>query len=376
MDYAEFRRLEFERRDLRLQNSQPMKLQKTERKRDWLHIVYVMTWTGICGGSKIIFQHCNHLVQMGHRVSIVCHFPRPIWFPLDARIAFVQAPIGEVLCEYIPACDVIVATYWKEIYECVEQKIAPVIYFEQGDTHLFHPEALNAHMMQHIKTQIALAPFVFTVSSFASDMLRERFSVQSAVIPNAVDKSVFYPGSSQKDKGEPIIITAIGSCLIHFKCIPQIITAIETLQIMGYSIEFIWISPDATPCGTTTPTFVKPNQETIGDCLRRSDIYVCASQYESFCLPVLEAMTCGVAVVTTDNGGVRDFVKDQENALIIAKNDVGDMVKKIELLILNPSRREEIASNGLITAQQFDWKLTTEKLSAYYMEIASYEVVR
>ncbi len=45
------------------------------RKKIFLKITYVMTWTGICGGSKIILQHANRLVEKGHKITIISHYP-------------------------------------------------------------------------------------------------------------------------------------------------------------------------------------------------------------------------------------------------------------------------------------------------------------
>lgn len=376
MDFWEFRRREFERRDARLQNAKPMKLKKiqekkVQEKKDKLHIVYVMTWTGLCGGSKIILQHCNELVKRGHKASIVCHFPKPDWFLLDEKVVFIQVPLEDVLCESIPRCDVIVATYWKEIYECVEQNIAPVVYFEQGDSHLFEPDGMDARTMQHIRKQISMAPFIYTVSTFAKEKLRENFSVEAEVIPNAIDKNIFFPGKEEKINDGKIVITAIGSENIHFKCIANIVVAVSLLKKLDKNIEFIWISPDTPGKLVTIPVSVNPSQKEIGDCLRRSDIFVCASVYESFCLPVLEAMTCGAAVITTDNGGIRDFVEDNVNALIIKKNNIAHMIEKLELLIDDAQLRKSLSSAAIKTAEEFDWKHTTDKLISYYQAIAS-----
>jgi len=378
MDFREFRRAEFARRDARLKTGKPMKLEKTNEKKEKLHIVYVMTWTGICGGSKIILQHCNELVERGHKATIVCHFPRPAWFPLSEKVEFVQVPFAEILCESIPNCDVIVATYWREIYECVEQNIAPVVYFEQGDTHLFEPNSMDARTMEHICKQISLAPFVYTVSTFAKEKLRENFlennKTDATVIPNAINKNIFFPHPLGAKHGEKTVITAIGSENIGFKCIFNIVAAVILLKKLGHNIEFIWITPDAPKKLKTIPALINPSQEKIGDCLRRSDIYVCASLYESFCLPVLEAMTCGATVVTTDNGGIRDFVADGINALIIKKNNIADMVEKIEGLIKNPDLRKALSSAALETAQKFDWARTSDMLVNYYRDVASYKI--
>ena len=371
MDYLDFRRLEFERRNQRLKNSSPMVLKKTDLQKDKLHIVYVMTWTGICGGSKIIFEHCNHLARQNHQITIVCRLPKPTWFILDECINFIQVPFEQILGESIPKCDVIVATYWKEIYECMEQKIAPVVYFEQGDSHLFEPDAYDAFTMEHIKKQINLAPYVYTVSSFAAQKLKEVFGVDATVIPNAVDKTIFFPRKKDDETNhDKTVITAIGSENIPFKCIFNIVVAIQILKKTGKNIEFNWISPDKPNRLTTVPVLVNPAQSKIGDCLRRTDIYVCASLYESFCLPVLEAMTCGATVVTTDNGGVRDFVKEQINAITVKKNSIPDIIDAIEKLIDNPDLRKSLAEEAYKTANDFDWKITTEKLIHYYTEIA------
>jgi glycosyltransferase involved in cell wall biosynthesis len=377
MDIGELRRIEFSRRHLRLQDYKPMKIIKTDRKKNRLHIVYVMTWVGICGGSKIILQHCNRLVELGHKATIVCQFAKPGWFPLDERVAYVHAPMCEVLCEYIPRCDVIVATYWKEIYECVEQRIAPVVYFEQGDNHLFSPEAINAATMEHIQRQIQSPPFVFTVSTHARAKLKESFNVEATVIPNAIDKSIFYPKikGGGGDGKTTVTITAIGSENVYFKCIPEIFAAIEILRKIGREIEFVWITPDMPNVLPRESAVVNPEQKVIGDCLRRSDIFICASLFESFCLPALEAMTCGAAVVTTDNGGVGDFAKDNENALMIEKNNIADMVCKLDLLINNPELRHKLMERGLETSKRFSWDVTMDRLIEYYYDIAGYDVL-
>jgi len=375
MEIGEFRKKEFERRDARLKYRQPMKLKKSEMQKDKLHIVYVMTWTGICGGTKIILQHCNKLTERGHKATIICHFSKPNWFAMDERISFIQVALGEVLCEYIPKCDIIVATYWKEIYECVEQNVAPVIYFEQGDIHLFDQESIDAYTMEHIRNQIQIAPFIYTVSTFAKEKLREVFDVEVAVISNAVDKNIFYYTPHKKEGNSKIVITAIGSENVHFKCISNIVVAIQILKKIGNDIEFIWISPDQPNKLTTIPVIVNPSQKEIGNCLQRSDIFVCASLYESFCLPVLEAMMCGAAVITTDNGGVRDFVKDNVNAIVIEKNSISDMINKLTILINDKTLRYELVKAALVAAEEFDWEHTTDKLIDFYRNIASYEVL-
>lgn len=375
MDIVAYREIEFAEREKKLKNAEFQKLNKTNKVKDKLDIVYVMTWTELCGGSKIILEHSNYLVQRGHRVTIISHFPKPNWFDMDNRIKFIQVPWEEILCEVIHPCDVIVATYWREIYECIEQRKAPVIYFEQGDSHLFDLESLDERKLNYIKKEFEVVPFIYTVSSYAAEKIKELYNRDSIIIPNAVNDENFYVGdvNKNKDNKEEISIAMIGSEKSEFKRIKIILNAIEELRKEGYLINVNWITPDK-PEKSKEKCLVNPPQKEIGNALRKSDIYICASKYESFGLPILEAMKCGLAIITTDTGGNRDFVKDNENALITT-GTVDDIKNKIKILINDIKLREKLSKNSQITSESYTWKNVIDKLEDYYREIAKYEII-
>lgn len=366
------REIEFTQREEKLKNAIPQKLVYKPKDKKYLNITYVMTWTEVCGGSKIILEQANRLTLLGHNVNLISHFPKPNWFPLNEKIKFIQVPWEKVLCEDIPKnSDIIIATYWREIYECIEQKIAPVVYFEQGDFHLFDRKALDNRTFNYINKQLQTVPYVFTVSSFAKEKLKEIYNKDSYVIPNAVDDNIFF--YREHEKNDIINITIIGAEQVEFKKIPLIIEAVNRAKKDGYKIKLNWITP-TKPEKINEEAIINPKQIVIGDTLRKTDIYICASMYESFCLPVLEAMTCGAAIITTNNGGNMDFVRDNENALIIEKDNVEDICKKLKMLLDDEAKREAISAKGVETATEYSWKKTIEKLEKYYRNIAEYEV--
>lgn len=366
------REIEFAQREERLKNAIPQKLKYNSKNKKFLNITYVMTWTEVCGGSKIILEQANRLTLLGHSVNLISHFPKPLWFPLNEKIKFIQVPWEKVLCEDIPKnSDIIVATYWREIYECIEQKIAPVVYFEQGDFHLFDSTSLDDRTFNYINKQLQTVPYVLTVSSFAKEKLKEVYNKESDVIPNAVDDKIFF--YKEHKENDMINVTIIGAEQVEFKKIPLIIEAINRVKKDGYKVKLNWITP-VKPDKIKEEAIINPKQIVIGDTLRNTDIYICASMYESFCLPVLEAMTCGAAIITTNNGGNMDFVKDNENALIIEKNNVEDIYKKLKILLEDRTKRKAISAVGVETAKEYSWEKTIEKLERYYRKIAEYEV--
>ena len=91
-------------------------------------------------------------------------------------------------------------------------------------------------------------------------------------------------------------------------------------------------------------------------------------------MPTLEAMTCGAAVITTDTGGMRDFVVDGENALVINHHDKKDMKSKIENLINHRDLMNRIAHNGMVTASKFNWDNTIIQMEKYFRKIAKYKI--
>lgn len=372
MQIEQLKQIEFERREEELKNAKKQDLKFLKQKKQKLHITYVMTWTGICGGTKIILEHANRLTKLGHKVTLISHDKKPNWFSMEKQVEFIEVPWEEVLCTKIPKCDLIVVTYWREIYEAINQKIAPVIYFEQGDYHLFAPEKLDKRLENFIQKQLEVVSFIYTVSSYAKQKIKERFNKEATIIPNAINTNVFFYKEHTKNK--EIAVAMIGAQQTDFKRINNILKALEELKNEGYKFKINWITP-TKPLESNIKCIINPPQIEIGNTLRNSDIYICASVYESFCLPVLEAMACGATVITTNNGGNMDFVSDGKNALIIKQDNIEDMKDKIKILSNDEILKKELTKNALETSKQYHWDIIIPQIEEYYRNVAKYEVI-
>ena len=332
-EVIDYKKMEEERRIAHLENPKPESLFENGKNKDKLKIAYLLKWTVTNGGTKVIFQYSNKLAERGHKIYLICHDQEPTWFPLDSNIKYIQVPENEVLGEHIPKdVDLIVCATNTCIYEAIEQRLAPVIYFEQGSHHLFNRNEVEQEKLDFIAKELAVCNNIYTVSEFAKDKIMEFYNKDSYVIPNAVDIEIFYYGDERKNNSK-IVISSIGPEDWDFKGMKYVLEAVKELQ-KEYDIDFQWVTPRVpnTQIGTI---FVNPKQIVIGDMLRKTDIFILASEFESFCLPILEAMTCGAAVVCTNAGGNMEFSKDGESCLIINKRDSADIVEKVKKLILN-----------------------------------------
>jgi len=87
-----------------------------------------------------------------------------------------------------------------------------------------------------------------------------------------------------------------------------------------------------------------------------STVFVNPALEEGFGLPALEAMACGTPVITTDNGGCREYAVHMFNSLIIKPGSIPQMVDSLLLLLSNEELQLTLCKNGIKTASRFNWE--------------------
>jgi len=103
--------------------------------------------------------------------------------------------------------------------------------------------------------------------------------------------------------------------------------------------------------------------------MRNSHIFIFPSLYEGFGQVLLEAMSCGLPVITTENTGGPDFIKDCENGFITKIRDTKKTIEIINNLYDNEELRCSISKKAIDTAGKFNWTIYYNKLKKLLLKI-------
>ena len=92
----------------------------------------------------------------------------------------------------------------------------------------------------------------------------------------------------------------------------------------------------------------------VATILQASDLFIDLSDYQAFGRTGLEAMACGAAVVSTQYGGIEEYMQNGINGLMVDPYNEREAVKQILHLLQNTAKLEIIKKRALATAQEFN----------------------
>ena len=93
----------------------------------------------------------------------------------------------------------------------------------------------------------------------------------------------------------------------------------------------------------TGPLYGKMKQAAYRD----ADVYVLPSRYETFPMTILEAYACGVPIIASDIGGLKETVVNGRTGYLFSPYNVMDLANKILDLIINERLREQLSKEAM-----------------------------
>jgi UDP-glucose:(heptosyl)LPS alpha-1,3-glucosyltransferase len=115
--------------------------------------------------------------------------------------------------------------------------------------------------------------------------------------------------------------------------------------------------------------FLEPSSDIV-KFYAASDVYVGPSLHDSFALPPLEAMACGLPVITSSRNGGAEIISHGTDGFVLKDpTDVGQLAGLIDCLYSDPGLRKRLGRNAARTACQCTWERNASELGALFEQI-------
>jgi glycosyltransferase involved in cell wall biosynthesis len=195
-----------------------------------------------------------------------------------------------------------------------------------------------------------------------------------AVIEDGVDHTVFAPRNIERlaDTDREIVIGWAGNSAwnrtpddpIDYKGLDSIIRpAIAAAKHEGHAVRGTFRDrQDAWLPAADVPRYF----DTI-------DIYACASLTEGTATPVLEAMACGLPVVSTDVGIVPELFGPLQRQFLIAERSVEAFADAIGRLATDPALRLALSVENLERSQFWNWDATADGWGEFFRNVLAHD---
>jgi glycosyltransferase involved in cell wall biosynthesis len=225
-----------------------------------------------------------------------------------------------------------------------------------------HHESLYHGDPERVDATYRLPLRQIVISTWLRDVMRGKFGADAEVLVTPVDRNLFHPVTRVHGEGPPRVL------MLHhdyaWKGVAEGLDAVARARRRGAQLVLVGFGVKAPRRPLPYDEFHEnPPQEMLAPLYSGCDIYLCPSWDEGLGMPAMEAMACGAALVTFDNGGCRDYARDGETALVAARRDVDALAAQLARLVTEPTLRSRIAAAGReLVTRAFDWDVAVDRL--------------
>ena len=345
------------------------------------------------GGARVVYQYANGLAGRGHDVVVVHaallepwqYRPglslrrepkvvarglldtvqarrsgpgRPAWQQVDPRVRLEY--VSTLAPGNVPEADVVVATAWRTAESVARypasrgRKHYLIQHYETWDA---APDRVDATWLAPLR-KIVIAEWLLEQGSAlgADDLLQ---------VPNAVDhgrfrllrpvddrpRRVAMLWSPAPEKGGTVGLRALE---LARRTVPDLRAVLFGVRPRPARLP-AWVDYVHNPAPTRL----------VEDVYNGSAVYLCPSRSEGWHLPPAEAMACGCAVVSTDQGGVRDYARHGRTALLSPVGDPYALADNLVRLLTDDAERARLAEAGNRLIRTFSWDRSVDSFERF-----------
>ncbi|MCI0696570.1 glycosyltransferase family 4 protein [candidate division KSB1 bacterium] len=230
-----------------------------------------------------------------------------------------------------------------------------------------------------VRRLLQAATVVTTPSSYLFDKMKP-YRADLQILPNALDLNRYHFRWRSKPRPRLIWLRAF-----HNVYNPSLAPRVLSLLTGTFSdIELTMVGPDkgdgSLKCTKQAATdlnvidrLVLPgciSKVKVPIWLNTADIFLNTTNADNAPVSVIEAMACGLCVVSTNVGGIPYLLTHERDALLVSPNDPEAMASAVRRILTEPGLAEQLSRNARKKVEQFDWSVILPQWEAMFMRIA------
>lgn len=386
--------------------------QQREQARHRVALVSDFFYPRLGGVENHILSLAQELLKLGHKVIVVTHA-----YKGKKGVHLLENDLKVYYCPIVPMTDedclpTFTATFpllrWIFIREQIE-----IVHAHQATSTLANESVVYAGMLglasvytdhslfslhdaagvilnRVLTTTLSTVDAAIGVSQACRDnlILRTRLDTNRVfVVPNAVDAAKFQPLSSQEKQQQrqqlasnDRIVVVVISRLAYRKGVDLLVGIIPIICKANDKVDFVVAGDGPKRLALQEMVEAERLQErvtflgavqhaSVRDVLVRGHIFLNCSLTESFCIAILEASCAGLAVVTTNVGGIPEVL---DEGVVLADPNVPDMAQALQKAITE--QQQQIAESAVVDpwprhqrlGQRYAWSTVAQQTLKVY----------
>jgi len=357
------------------------------------------------GIGNYSYNLCKKLLDKGHEVVIITRGP---WFKFQSQviegIEVIRAPFIPVYPFYIKFHGLFVNKVFRSIESQIDivhihTPLSPLIKTQLPIVTTFHTPMLTDYRYVKVSSVFSLfskisarfisyplelkliqdSELVMTVTDSVAQELKDEYHVNKekiSTVGNGVDEKFFYPKGKKSESNNKYILY-VG----HIDREKGLFDLVESgryickersdisFYLAGKGRDYNKLRQKIRVAGLQDKfKFLgQVGKEDLVKLYQNAALFVFPSYHEGLSTVLLEAMSCGLPIITTDVRGNRDLISDGQNGILVPPRDPKRLAKAISLLLSDEQLRIKYGKNGRkIVEEKYTWSEISNKVLSCY----------
>lgn len=327
-------------------------------------VLFLVGSSGISGGTYVILQHAQWLLDHGWDVALGVRFPdagAPRWHPALDRMPILSFEEASARQTY----DLAIATWWPTIYYLPEVDARHFAYLVQSNEARFYSDLPDERWAQPLaELTYTFGIPIITIASWLQVYLAVRYGAPSFLVRNGIRKDFYTPAGpavAPRVEGRLRVLVEGPS---H---VPMKNTEAAARLARAGGADEIWhlTGQGSGMEGLVDRSFQQVPVEAVPTIYRSCDVLVKLSKVEGMFGPPLEMFHCGGTAVTYDVTGHEEYMTEQ-NSIVVQTGDEEGVVEAIRRLKSQPDVLRSLRGEALKTASRWpDWRASSSEFSRF-----------